>query len=89
MPRKNASGESAWVDPDDAPELDDAFFAEADHRRNGELIQRGRGRPKLARGKALVSIRLDQDVLEGLRDLGAGWQTKANAALKEWLKRTH
>jgi uncharacterized protein (DUF4415 family) len=89
MPRKNASGENAWVDPDDAPELDEAFFAEADHRRNGELIQRGRGRPKLARGKALVSIRLDQDVLEALRGLGAGWQTKANAALKEWLKRTH
>ena len=57
--------ESAWVDPDDAPELDDAFFAEADHRRNGELVQRGRGRPKLANGKALVSIRLDRDVLEG------------------------
>ena len=89
MPRKNASGESAWVDPDDAPELDDAFFAEADHSRNGELIQRGRGRPKLAYGKALVSIRLDQDVLEGLRSLGAGWQTKANAVLKEWLKRPH
>jgi uncharacterized protein (DUF4415 family) len=89
MPRKNASGKNAWVDPDDAPELDEAFFAEADHRRNGELVQRGRGRPKLARGKALVSIRLDQDVLEALRGLGAGWQTKANAALKEWLKRTH
>jgi hypothetical protein len=28
-----------------------------------------------------VSIRLDQDVLDGLRGLGAGWQTKANAAL--------
>ncbi len=60
MPRKNASGEGGWVDPDDAPELDDAFFSEADHRRNGELIQQG---------------------------VGAGWQTKANALLKEWLKR--
>jgi uncharacterized protein (DUF4415 family) len=87
MPRQNVSGDSAWVDPDDAPELDDAFFAEADHRRNGELIRRGRGRPKLANGKTLVSIRLDQEVLEGLRALGAGWQTKANAALKEWLER--
>jgi uncharacterized protein (DUF4415 family) len=86
MPRKNATGESAWVDPDDAPELDAAFFAEADHCRNGEVIKLGRGRPKLANGKALVSIRLDQDVLEGLRALGAGWQTKANAALKEWLR---
>jgi uncharacterized protein (DUF4415 family) len=88
MPRKNADGDSAWVDPDDAPELDAAFFAEADHRRGGVLIKRGRGRPKLATGKALVSIRLDQDVLEGLRGLGAGWQTKANAALKDWLKRS-
>jgi hypothetical protein len=53
MPRKNASGDSAWVDPDDAPEVDAAFFAEADHRRNSELIQRGQGRPNLANGKAL------------------------------------
>jgi uncharacterized protein (DUF4415 family) len=89
MPKKNESGSDAWIDPDDAPELHDAFFAEADHRRNGEVIQRGRGRPRLTDGKALVSIRLDRDVLDGLRGLGAGWQTKANAVLKEWLRQNH
>ncbi len=87
MSKQTATGDAAWVDPDDAPELDAAFFAEADHYSNGVLIRRGRGRPKLANGKTLVSIRLDQDVVEGLRSLGPGWQTQANAALKAWLKR--
>ena len=33
----------------------------------------------------LVSIRLDQEVLDRLRELGPGWQTKANAALRAFV----
>jgi uncharacterized protein (DUF4415 family) len=32
-----------------------------------------------------VAIRFDQDVLLAFRARGPGWQTRMNAALKEWL----
>ncbi|WP_147492032.1 BrnA antitoxin family protein, partial [Burkholderia pseudomallei] len=34
------------------------------------------------------TIRLDDDVLDAFKATGRGWQTRVNAALKEWLK-TH
>lgn len=46
---------------------------------------------KLRRGpnkrptKEQVAIRLDPEVLGAFRDGGPGWQTRMNAALKEWL----
>jgi uncharacterized protein (DUF4415 family) len=36
--------------------------------------------------KEQISIRLSPEVLEGFRAFGNGWQTKIDAALKEWLK---
>ena len=33
--------EAEWVDPDDAPELTDAFFEEADEYIGNRLIRRG------------------------------------------------
>jgi uncharacterized protein (DUF4415 family) len=33
-----------------------------------------------------VIIRLDVDILEAFRDSGAGWQTRINSALRDWLK---
>jgi len=50
------------------------------------LGKRGRGRPKLASTKELVSIRYDAEVLEAFRASGDGWQTKMNEALKDWLQ---
>lgn len=42
-----------------------------------------RGRPPLGdRAKGVVTIRLDADVLESYRGLGAGWQTRINADLR-------
>jgi uncharacterized protein (DUF4415 family) len=35
--------------------------------------------------KTLVSVRLSPDVLAGLRATGRGWQSRADAALREWL----
>jgi len=33
-----------------------------------------------------VAIRIDSDVLAAFRAPGAGWQTRMNAALRDWLK---
>ena len=52
------------------------------------LGKRGRGRPKLASTKELVSIRYDAEVIRAFRASGEGWQTRMNDALKDWL-RTH
>lgn len=47
-----------------------------------------RGRPKAAATKERITIRLSPDVVEQFRASGAGWQTRLDAALKDWLK-TH
>ena len=44
-----------------------------------------RGRPRLAETKTPVSIRLSPEVLKAFRASGAGWQTRVDAALKDWL----
>ncbi|MBS1044502.1 BrnA antitoxin family protein [Gluconobacter cerinus] len=80
MNAKNSSGKPEWVDPDDAPELTDAFF-EAATIRNGETIVR-RGRPSNPHRKKQVTLRLDADVLDAFKRQGAGWQTRINEALK-------
>jgi len=46
---------------------------------------KSRGRPRAAVTKTQVNIRLDADVLEAFKATGRGWQTRINAALREWL----
>ena len=53
-----------------------------------EVARRRRGRPAGSGLKEQVAIRFDRDVLDAFRSSGAGWQTRMNAALNEWLK-TH
>ena len=48
-----------------------------------QAARRGRGRPAGTGVKQQVAIRLDRDLLETLRTGGAGWQTRANDALRE------
>jgi uncharacterized protein (DUF4415 family) len=86
MPRKPAAGASPWIDPDDAPELTSEFFERADVYEGEQLVRRGR--PRLERPKRQVTLRLDAEVVEGLRATGPGWQTRANAALAQWLGRS-
>jgi len=45
-------------------------------------MRRSRGRPKLETPKKLVSLRLDQDVIEKFRATGKGWQSRINDVLK-------
>mgnify|MGYP001374493806 FL=1 len=51
-----------------------------------ELLKPKRGRPVSTSPKAHVNIRLDAEIVEQFRATGRGWQTRLNAALKEWLK---
>ncbi len=83
MSEKPNAGGNTWTDPDDAPELTDAFFKTATVREGSKVIRRGR--PKTANPKAMVTLRLDASVLDKLRALGPGWQTRANAILREGL----
>ena len=47
-----------------------------------------KGRPKAAVTKERITIRLSPEVVQTFRATGEGWQTRMDAALKEWLK-TH
>jgi uncharacterized protein (DUF4415 family) len=75
------------VDEDDRP-------LSADEMRAGIAAWRekhkGRGRPPSPEGsqKESTTIRFDREVLLAFKATGPGWQTRMNAALKDWLK-TH
>ncbi len=71
---------------EDIPELTDEMLARArpGHEILPEIMRRA-GRPKSQNPKQLVSIRLDRDVVEGLRATGTGWQSRANQALRDYL----
>ncbi len=47
-----------------------------------------RGRPQAVVTKERITIRLSHDVVEKFRATGEGWQTRIDAALRDWLK-TH
>jgi uncharacterized protein (DUF4415 family) len=70
---------------EDIPELTEEFFEKADFYIGEKLIRRGRGRPPLDASKKLVSLRLDQDVIDRFRAGGPGWQSRINAALRKHL----
>ena len=47
---------------------------------------RGPGRPKAEVTKERITIRLSPDVLSAFRASGSGWQTRMDAALRDWLR---
>ncbi|WP_026349874.1 BrnA antitoxin family protein [Bordetella sp. FB-8] len=51
-------------------------------------VRAGVGRPKAEATQERIAIRLSPGVLETFRASGAGWQTRIDAALRDWL-RTH
>lgn len=77
---------TALMDPDDAPELDDAFFERADEFLGGQVVRRGR--PRAEKPKQALTVRYDPEVVAAFKATGKGWQTRMNDALKDWLK-TH
>jgi uncharacterized protein (DUF4415 family) len=44
------------------------------------------GRPKSPSTKVSTTIRLDQEVIDAFRAEGTGWQSRINAALRDWLR---
>ena len=48
-------------------------------------IRRARGKQKLPT-KQLVSLRIDQDVLEAFKASGSGWQRRMNDSLRKAMK---
>jgi uncharacterized protein (DUF4415 family) len=71
------------IEPDDDDDSPDAtrLMREA-------VAKRRAGRPAGSGNKEQVAIRFDKDVLSSFRAAGPGWQTRMNAALREWLN-TH
>lgn len=68
-------------DEDDAPDLSTPEWRE---KFDKSKVQRGRPPAELT--KVSTTIRLDADILEQFRAGGPGWQSRINAALKEWLQ---
>ena len=79
-----AGGYFAWdgVDEDDRPATPEEMQA------GMAVALKKRGRPMGSGTKEQVAIRIDREVLTAFRATGAGWQTRMNEALKDWL-RTH
>ncbi|NNM74513.1 BrnA antitoxin family protein [Enterovirga aerilata] len=73
------------ADYDEIPELTDEWFEAADFKIGDKLIRRGR--PKSDKPKKQVTLRLDADLLDGLRATGPGWQTRINEVLRDWLEK--
>jgi uncharacterized protein (DUF4415 family) len=72
--------ETDWVDPDDAPELDDAWFDKADLMIGDVIIRRGR---PPGSDKKQISLRVDKAVIEAFRAQGPGWQSRINETLRK------
>ncbi len=78
---------------EDAPEWSESDFKKAKRLSDmpaefQQAIRRARG-PQKSPTKIQTTIRFDQDVLEGLKATGRGWQTRVNDAMREWLRHQH
>jgi uncharacterized protein (DUF4415 family) len=52
-----------------------------------EKRKRGQRGPQQAPTKQLVSVRYSPEVLQYFKATGAGWQTRMNEALREWVNK--
>jgi uncharacterized protein (DUF4415 family) len=75
-------GSTARDSHDDAPDL-----STPEWREKFATTPVRRGRPPIDAPKVSTTIRLDPDVIEAFRAQGRGWQSRINAALREWLAR--
>lgn len=76
----------------ESPTLDAAWFAKAKPARQvlpARVLAAAKRRPGRPAGsnKESTTVRFDRDVLDAFRAGGPGWQTRMNAALRDWLKR--
>ena len=80
-------------DDHDTVEVDEAMIAEARPASESypQLVaayRKGRGERGAQKSptKERITIRLSPEVVERFRATGAGWQTRIDRALKDWLK---
>lgn len=66
-----------WIDDDDAPELTEAFFEQADEYQNGVLIKHGLSSKE--------AVNLDCDIITIFKATGENWQSRMNEVLREWV----
>ncbi|MGF6856019.1 BrnA antitoxin family protein [Paraburkholderia sp. CI3] len=85
MNAKSPNLRPTWVDPDDAPEITDEWVEQADLRQGDKLVRRGR---PTGSHKTATTIRFDDDILDAFKSTGPRWQSRLNAAVRDWLK-TH
>jgi uncharacterized protein (DUF4415 family) len=71
----------------DGASEDDRPLTQEEMRAGVEVYRKQRGRPA-GSDKESTTIRFDREVLAAFRAAGPGWQTRMNAALRDWLK-TH
>lgn len=80
--------EDGPYNPNDDREVE-AWWKQADVLdARGRLVRRGRG-PQKTPTKTPVTIRLSPDVVDHFRATGKGWQSRMDAALREWLQERH
>jgi len=84
MAKNVRSTKPAFHDPDDAPELDAAWFDAATLQKGDAVVRRGR--PKAENPKVPINIRLSAEVVAAFRATGPGWQSRIDAALGEYLE---
>lgn len=83
MAKARAAAPYVW----DGENEDDRPLTREEMHAGVEAYRRQRGRPA-GSDKESTTIRFDRDVLAAFRAAGPGWQTRMNAALRDWLK-TH
>lgn len=82
--RKNSTQTTApyvW----DGQDEDDRPLTPEEMQAGIETYRRQRGRPS-GSDKESTTIRFDREVLAAFRAGGPGWQTRMNAALRDWIK---
>lgn len=92
-PEQDAAINAGIAADPDSRELDAEWFAKA--KPASEVLppemyaalvaKRPRGRPKADETKVFTAIRLDADLLETFKATGKGWQTRMNAALRQFI----
>lgn len=70
---------AALSDPDNPPLTDQQLVQ----------MQPMRGRPRLARPKVALTMRVDAEVMDALKGSGPGWQTRVNSLLRDALALKH
>ena len=75
-------GDYVW----DGLDADDRPLSEAALQAGLAVALRKRGRPA-GSDKTQIALRVDNETLAAFRATGAGWQSRMNAALSDWVKK--